>query len=528
MKEMKNGWAAVVFAGLLALGCSSNNSGFSQRKNSGTSNRLRVCLPNDPTTLDPAKVQDIDTMSLLSNVYEGLVAYDENNKIVGVLASDWKVSSDGKVYTFKLKPAKFHDGTPVTAADVKESWTRAFAKSINSPIADTYLGDIVGAKELAKGTATELSGVKVVDDSTVQVTIDKARPYFLGKLTYACCSVVPGKLGANEIKGIESAIGTGPFRFDKFELGQRILLTRFGNYHGDKAAIEAVERPIVKDSATRLVLFQNGQTDLCTVEKQDWNKVQTDPKMKSQLTVIPRPAIYYLLPSGRAYAPFKDAHVRRAVMQAIDRNRIATEILKGAPVANRWLPSGILDGKPSHESLAFEPAAAKKELALSSFKSLPPLELDFRADNTDAKYVAEQITHDLKENLGLTVQPKAIEWGALLKMRNNGEMQSGIMSWFGDYLDAQNFLSMLMTSTAPANYDKWSDAEFDRLCAAADVEGDSAKRRDLYLEAEGLMLDKAARIPLYYGVDGVLVNPRVSGVRYSLIGQLPDNKVVLK
>lgn len=530
MLSMKSRWLIGLGLVLSLWGCGSG-PGFSERKTAGSENILRYCLSNNPTTLDPAKVQDIDTMDVLNNVYEPLVNYDENNKIVGVLASDWKVSEDGTTYTFTVRQAKFHDGSPVTAKDVKASWERSLCRDVNSPIADTYLGDIVGAKDFAAGKTDDLTGVKVLDEHTVEVRIDKPRPYFLGKLTYPCCDILPSSLGRKEVADVKQAIGTGPFLISSYQPDQRLQMKRFDDYYGDKAQIDGIDRNIVKDPSTRLIMYEDHQSDMVTLEKQDWKKVQDDPKFKDQFQMIKRPAVFYLLLGEKAFAPFRDRHVRRAIMMAIDRKRIADEILKGVPLATRWLPEGILDGKPSEGPLPFDVDAAKKELAMSPYKTgsaIPPFELTIRADNTDAKFIAEQVANDLKQNLGLTAKPRALEWGALLKARNRGELGCVFLSWYGDYLDPQNFLSMLLTTGAPANYDFWSNPQFDKLCAAADVERDPAKRESLYLQAESLMLQEVPRVPLYFGVDGVLVSPRVHGLRYSLIGSLPHNKVTLK
>ena len=190
---------------LALVGCGSGSSergGFSARKNAGSATTFRYALASNPTTLDPAKVQDVDTMDLLGNIYEPLVRYGEDNKVEGVLAESWSVSPDGTAYTFKLRDAKFHDGSSVTAPDVKASLERALSKELASPTAQTYLGDIVGAKEVLAGSAKELSGVKVIDPKTLEISIDKPRPYFLGKLSYACGSVVPAKQGAAEIREV--------------------------------------------------------------------------------------------------------------------------------------------------------------------------------------------------------------------------------------------------------------------------------------------------------------------------------------
>ncbi|HLO98706.1 MAG TPA: ABC transporter substrate-binding protein, partial [Fimbriimonas sp.] len=146
----------------------------------------------------------------------------------------------------------------------------------------------------------------------------------------------------------------------------------------------------------------------------------------------------------------------------------------------------------------------------------------------DGKNAVEQIANDLKNHLGMKVKLRTMELGAILKARNAGEIPALYWSWYADYLDPQNFLSILLASNASANYDKWSNSEFDKLCAAADLEADPAKREALYLQAESLLLDQVPRVPLYFGVDGLLVSPKVTGVRYNLLGSMPHNKVEFK
>jgi len=519
---------------LTLVGCGSGSSeggGFSSRKNEASATTFRYALANNPTTLDPAKVQDVDTMDLLGNIYEPLVRYGEDNKVEGVLAESWSVSPEGTAYTFKLRDAKFHDGSSVTASDVKASLERALSKELASPTAQTYLGDIVGSQEVLAGSAKELSGVKVIDPKTVEISIDKPRPYFLGKLSYACGSVVPAKQGTAEIREVKASIGSGPFALDSFSPEQQVSLKAFADYYGEKPAITGIERRIIKDASTRLALFKSGETDMTTLEKQDWAAVKGDSKLKDELKFINRPAVFYLLLSAKAQPAFKDVHLRRAIMMAIDRDRITQQILAGVPTATRWLPDGINSKPPAATAFAFDPAKAKAELALSEFKTgdkVPPIEITFRAENTDAKAVIEAIGGDLRRNLGLTVQPRSLEWGAILKARNRGELPCAFLSWYGDYIDPQNFLSMLLTTDASANFDKWSNREFDALCATADVEPDPERRAELYAKAETIVLTEVPRIPLYHQIDGVLVNPRVQGLRYNLLGSLPHNKVVLK
>lgn len=487
-------------------------------------------MATNPTALDPAVVQDTETSDLLGNVFEGLVAYDESNNIIGRIAESWTVSEDGRKYTFKIRPGiKFSDGTDVLAVDVKTSFERALSPALASPVAGTYLDDIVGSDEVLKGSISSLSGVLIKDNQTLEISIKEPKPYFLGKLTYLCASIVKSDAAAGGlITDYKKAIGTGPFVLSDYKNMQSVSLTANPNFWEGKPAISTIERPVIMDAATRLNKFRSGNLDMVTVEKQDIPAVMADPVLKDLVQPIPRPAIFYILLNGKRYAPFKDRRVRRAFMMAIDRDRIAGQILKGQTAAKRWVPESMLPG--DLKTPTFDPAAAKQELAAAGFNpaTMPPLPLAVRADNVDAKIIAESIAADLKKNLGVKVQPQTLDWGTMLKLRNEGKLPSAFLSWYADYVDPQNFLSLLLRSDAKLNFDGWTNAEFDRLTAAADSEKDPQKRNALYLQAEQIVLDEVPRIPLYFGMDYTLVAKNVKGVRRNLLGTLPHSKTTVE
>lgn len=532
---MKN-WeiSLVITIGLATslTGCGNNSQGgFSKRIGGANANTLRYALATSPTTLDPAKAQDIETIDILSNVYAPLVDYDETNEIIGALAKSWTTEENGKKYKFVLNAAQFSDGSPITSEDVKTSWERALNIKIGSATAETYLGDIVGAKDVLSGKVTTLSGVVVTGPQTFEVTLDQPKPYFLGKLTYLCCRIVKQLVGLKEVSSPKETIASGPFILSEYKPEQVVKLVKNEKYFGEKPLIDGIERKIVKDSATRLNLFKNGETDFTTLEKQDWKSVRSDPKYSQQIKYVSRPAVFYILLSGKAYTPFQDREVRKAVAMAIDRQRITSKVLGGIETAKRWLPEGLIPIGPVDLLPPFNPEMAKATLAKTKYKSgssLPELELMVRSDNADARFVAESIANDLEKNLGLKVKPKSLEWGAMLKARNRGELPSAFLSWYGDYLDPQNFLSLLLTTNASANFDKWSNPEFDKLCASADVEQNEQKRMGLYVEAEKLLMQEVPRIPIYHGTDFILVSNRVEGLRNNLLGMMPHTKVRLR
>ncbi len=490
-------------------------------------------MHSSPSTLDPAIVQDIDAGDLLGNVFEGLVRYDEENHVVPQLAESWKLENGGKTYVFTLRSnAKFHNGRAVSAEDVKWSLERATAKDFPSPTAQEYLTDIVGVNERNKGLASEIVGIKVINPNHVSITIDKPRAYFLGKLTYPCADVLAKEAtGAGQITSITQAVGTGPFKFGSYAPDQKITLVANKDYYLGAPLIDGVERPIVKDASTRINLFRGGNLDFLSLERQDVEGVEKDPTLKSQEQFSPRAAIYYMGLNEVAYPPFANKKVRQAFVMAVDRTKIATQLLNNMPVANGFLAPGIEGYRADLKGTPYDVEGAKRLLSEAGFpngKGLPDLTLCYRDQKPDIRIVCEAIAEMLKTNLGAPVRLRSMEWGSLLKARNSKKLQMVAASWYADYLDAQNFLSFLLTSTASGNYDSYSNPEFDRLCEQADAESNSAKRSELYQKAEDILISDAARMPLYFDREVSLVSPRVQGLRKNLFGLLPQTKMQLK
>ncbi|CAN5448933.1 ABC transporter substrate-binding protein [soil metagenome] len=513
----------------LLAGC--GKGGFSQRANAQAGDTLRVSLATQPTTLDPAMVQDVDTGDLMQNIYEGLVAYGQDNKIIPMLAESWTVEDGGKTYVFKLRDAKFHNGRAVTAADFKWTFERNAQKKLASPTTLGYLGDIVGIKEVGDGKAKEISGISAPDDHTLRITIDKPRPYFLGKLTYPCAFVLAKEAAppTSEIKDVAASVGAGPFKMAKYIPAQQVELAANESYWNGAPAVKRYLRPVVIDAQARLSKFKNGEIDVLTLERQDLAAVQKDPKLKDQLVEQPRPAIYYLGLNQKAYAPFKDKRVRRAFAMGIDRKKIAEDLV-GLPYAPGFLPPGVPGARENVAGIPFDPAGARTLLAQAGFpngKGLPELTISYRDGRPDSQLLAVSAAQDLQKNLGVQAQPHVMEWGAFLDARNKEKLPFYGASWYADYLDPQNFLSLLLATTGNENHDGYSSPAFDEMVNQADTMEDGPDRLRIYQSAEDLLLADAARIPVYFGKDMILVSPRVKGYRSNLFGSMPMSKVTL-
>src|SRR5262245_1256851 len=238
---------------------------------------------SDPLTMDPAQASDSGSASYIVEIFGGLVTLDQSLKIVPDLAESWDVSSDGKTYTFKMrKNAKFHDGRAVTADDVKYSLDRA-AKlgQTTSTTAEAYLGDIVGARDVIRGKGDSVSGVKVVDANTVQITIDAAKAYWLAKMTYPTAFIVDkNQVESNPKNWTRKPNGTGPYKLSEWRLNDRILLEANENYHLGAPLVKRVRYNLAGGST--LTQYENNEIDESFITINDIERVQSqrDPLSK--------------------------------------------------------------------------------------------------------------------------------------------------------------------------------------------------------------------------------------------------------
>lgn len=524
----------VTLAAALSLGVGCGRGDFSARKSNAGSDVFRYPIP-ELTKLDPAMVQDGDTIDVLQQVYEGLTAWGEDSKVRPNLAERWEISEDGRTYTFFLKKGiRFHNGREITAEDFKYSIERVADPALQSPTVLTYLADIVGVRDKLNRKATEVSGVKVVDPQTLQITIDKPRPYFLGRLTYpASFAVCREAVGEGEITKVSQMVGSGPFIAEKFQPDGYITLKANEQYHGGAPQIAGIERPIIKDATTRLNKFRAGELDLTRVERRDVAGLQRDDKLKDQIVFYDRPSIYYVGLNVGTYAPFKDLRVRRAFAMAIDKERICREVLGGInKPAHSVVPPGVTGFRESAKDISFDATAAKRLLAEAGFpngQGMPPLVLSHRDGQPDVEQVADAIVTQLRSNLGIQVKTNKIAWAAYLDRHTKRELDFFHMRWAADYLDPENFLSALLATYGAENKLNYSNPAYDALTSKADtLIGDEAERMRLYAQAEDIVLQDAVFIPIYFQRDAELISPRVRDLRESLFGHLPHTRVSLE
>lgn len=479
---------------------------------------LRLAGEN-PLTLDPALSQDVSSWSYLLQIYSGLVGLDDRLEVVPDVASSWSVSDDGRTYTFLLRPdARFHDGRPVTADDFKYSVERALDPRLRSPVAATYLGDIVGAEDRLSGRSDEVAGIEVVGPRTLRITLDAPKVHFLSKLTYPTAFVVDRANVARGDRWFERPNGTGPFKLQTWQREVRLVLSRNDAYYGGPPALARVEYSLAPGSA--MSLYEKGLLDVVGVGPANVERV-TDPRgaLSRELTRVPQLSLTFV-GLNVTQPPFDDPKVRRAFAHATDKRRLADVLYKKMRAkAEGILPPGLPGHDPGFVGLEFDPEKARRLLAESSYGSpgsLPEITLSMGSGGGD---LGETIAEMYRRNLGVEVNVEEVQEGYFDGLSAR-KYQMFYLGWVADYPDPQDFLDVLFHSASEANHGAYSDSEVDQLLERARVEPDRAARLSLYQQVERRVVAAAPVIPLYFDTDYVLVKPRVKGLVWTPMGVL--------
>lgn len=492
---------------------------------------LRLAQTAEPTTLDPAQVQDGPTIELLMHVFDGLIQWTTENRLAPALAESWDISDGGRTYTFRLREgASFHNGRAVTAEDFVYSLTRSLDPAIASPVALVYLNDIVGAAAYHERKADRVEGIEAPDSRTLRLRIDRPKAYFLAKLTYPTAYAVCREAleAAGGTMTSEAMIGTGPFRLTGYQRGDRLILEAYRGYFEGAPRLQRIERRILLDNNTRYDKFAAGELDIVGLTMAQYRAAREDNRLQPLLRQFPRPSVYYLALNRKAYAPFGDRRVRRAIALAVDKSEIVRTIHEGVPrQANGIIPPGVPGHDESYAGLAHSASGAGallREAGYPGGQGLPPLTLNFRASEDDLRNTAVAVAGQLQRHLGLQVRLEEVEWGDFLGRRNRGEMGFYFLRWAADYLDPQNFLSTMLHSRAPENTLGYANPEFDRLCETADVMQEPGARLATYRLAERIAVEDAPWVPIYFQQDVELWNPRLAGVEDCAMGHLPHKR----
>ncbi len=495
-------------------------SGMEEGSESGESGGVFRRLWSDPPTLDPHLTTDTTSSGVVVELFSGLVTMNTDLQLVPDIAESWDIDDTGTVYTFNLrKNAKFHDGKPITAHDVKWSLERAVHPDTASPVADTYLNDIIGVEKALEGETTEIEGVRVIDDHTIEFTIDAPKAYFLAKLTYPTAFVLDREnVEAGGRNWTENPNGTGPFKLAEYRIGERIIVERNENFYRQPAHVDSISMNLAGGQA--MAMYENDEIDITGVGLFDLDRV-LDPNedLNKELIIAPPDFSVSYVGFNTSMPPFDDPKFRQALNHAVDKELIATEVLSElVEPAYGILPPGFPGYNENLVGLEYDPEFARQLLAESKYAdpdTRPRIEVTVPGTGGTIGLDLEVIIEMWRQELGVEVEIQQVEWATYLEDLNQQRFQAyGGLGWQADYPDPQDFLDILFHTESSINHGAYSNAELDAILEEARTEADLEKRVSLYHQAEKMIVDDAAWLPLWYaGERYVLIKPHVENYR---------------
>lgn len=479
-----------------------------------------VLTGGQPRTLDPALTLG-GPSGALGHIFSGLVSLDAQLQVQPELAAGWTVSEDGLVYTFFLrKNGVFHNGRFVTAQDVIFSWNRATDPELGSDTAQTYLGDIAGVEDRLNGRSTTISGLRAIDDYTLEVRLQAPVVYFLAKLAYPATYIVDPE-NVSQSNWEHKPNGSGPFRLQAWEDDDIIVLERNDRYYLEPAYVKHLVYDL--GAGLPLSMYETGEIDLVGIGGGSLERVQDpndplNPDLRLGVSMCTS-----VIGLNTQVAPFDDVRVRQAFNYALDKQRLIDTFSNGqALIANGSLPPGMPGfGGLIEPTYPFDPAKARELLAEAGYADptdLPTLTYTTSGYGDAGGYVTAVITL-WQETLGVTIKPVVLDpfifYDELYAGSAGNFYGSG---WCADYPDPQNFLDILYHSDSLQNIGGFANAEIDFLLEQARIETDTPQRIQMYQEAERQLVNQAPTVFVSHGVTAVLVNPALDGYTLAPIG----------
>ena len=534
---------AVVLAATLAtslfIGCGDNST--STGSSSGSNQSLVFNLGEDPETMDPTLNNSSGAGTMILNAFEGLMVLDENDQPTEGAAESYEVSDDGLVYTFKLRQdGKWSDGEPVVADNFKYSWLRALDKATAAEYA-YQLFYIKNAEKFYNGeVSADEVGIKVIDDYTLEVTLEAPTSYFLQLCAFTTYVPLREDIVSANPEGWatnpETYVSNGPFKLVQWDMKDQLVFEKNENYWDkDSVKLDTLTFKLVTDETTAYSELKAGNFDM--VNSVPTNEIE--PGIAEGLVhVNPKLGNYYFVINvGKQDTMNADVKevlsnklVRQALNLAIDRQEIIDNVGKAEQVpAYSFVPQGITDengnefaSKEYYDPSDMEGNIAKakellKEAGYENGEGIPTIELMYNSEgqHKDICQIIQQNWAEIGVNVELTNQ----EWAVFLNTRQQGDYEIARHGWVGDYIDPMTFLD-LWTTDGGNNDAGFSNARYDELIAAAKVETDSDKRNELLRQAEDILMDEMPILPIYYYTTVTAANENVKDVHISTLGKI--------
>ncbi len=479
--------------------------------------KLIVAQQSDFPSFDPDVAVSFEDWIVCNQLYNALYQFDKDGNMYPDLAADFPtISEDGLVYTIPIKKGiKFHNGSELTAEDVKYSLERSLIPEVKS-WGPRFMANVLGAQDVLDGKTTDLKGVKVLDKYTIQITLQKPQGVFVNNLAVGPSLIVP-KEYVEEV-GLEEfsrhPVGTGPYKFVEWIPGQKLTLAANYDFYGERGPyIEAIEYLIGFDPSLAVLKLEAGEIDVMfdDIPPAEFVSVTTEDKWKGYVT---SGTVYItgFLDMNTQMEPFTDKRVRQAVAMAVNRERLV-KLAQGSIVpARSLLPPGTPGYNPDI-GWDYDPVKAKELLAEAGYPDGFTTEL-YARETPLYQIIALAAQQDLSL-IGITVEIRTVAPAAFYGLAGGGEMPMGVTKKGANYPDPFDWFSFCMCVQAyeGTRYPAWyCNPELDGLVEEAETLAAYPEERIAkYQEAEKILIEDSPRAFLYYGKKYIAHSPDLKG-----------------
>jgi peptide/nickel transport system substrate-binding protein len=479
---------------------------------------LRVNVTGDPGMIDPITYSELVAGRVLRNVYEAFTDVTAEGEIVNRLAESWEPLEGEHGFRFNLREGvTFHSGRPFTADDVKYTYETLLDPEARGGLNARYLVNIVGAEAVREGETSELEGVTIIDDHTLEVRFTQPEVLFPIYPIFIMDSGIVEEHGENWM--FEASGGTGPFVFDDWQRGVDVTITANPDYWMGAPKLEGIRFVIVPSPDTALSQYDAGELDFLDVQSENLRRVLRDDGYADELQLTPRAQSRYLSLNPDVYEPFKDVRVRQAVSLVLDRDAMIEGLYDGAGFhLNGIITPGVAGYNPDLPKLEHDPEKARALLAEAGYPGgvgMPPLDVtSTSAFTAEITYYANQLSREL----GIPASVNVMERGNFIRTMNAGELAMVAWGWTSGFPDAMYYLEQMWLSDSPFNRGRWRNERYDELIREAIRTVDDEARFKLYHEAEKVFVEDMGAAPLPMIASVALVKPYVKNARITPYG----------
>lgn len=459
---------------------------------------ISIAVAENPQQLDPMRSANAPDILLHGQIFARLLHRDSAGKISAGLAESWTISQDGLTYTFKLRDAKFSNGSAITAEDVVFSLDRT-------------LND----KESAyPAPLAAIASLKADDARTVTITLKGANAPFFENLEVFNASIVSkADVMARGNEAFNPPVSSGAFIVKDWAVNDRLTLVRNPNYYrAGLPKLDKVEYRIVEDSNTRVSMIKAGQVDV--IEAVPYANI-AELKAGGNITVpLEASTKTQIILLNHAVAPFDDMRVRQAAVMALDRAAIAKAVTLGlvTHVANSTLPGALTYHYEDDSIFPYDVAAAKALINAAGATGAKVQILQISGNQVSQQ--VSQIAQALWSQIGLDVEIIQLDNAAYRARRKTPDWNAVPAWYYNETLDPDLAVRWAICGSCGSNsfFTKYNNEEVNALTEAALVEGDTKKRAELYKRIQQISTKEVTHIPLFYPPFTNAYGPKVKGL----------------